>query len=71
MAAKTPPPCPSCGAAIPIEVAAAIVASGPRRKGPGPGRFAVDVDAPRCPCGAMTAKRAAARKHKCEAPKQQ
>lgn len=26
------------------------------------------TDAPRCPCGAMTAKRAAARKHRCEAP---
>lgn len=26
-----------------------------------------DPDKPRCPCGAMTAKRAAARRHKCEA----
>jgi hypothetical protein len=25
-------------------------------------------DAPRCPCGAMTATRAAARNHTCEAP---
>lgn len=27
-----------------------------------------DPEKPRCPCGAMTAKRAAARRHKCEAP---
>lgn len=31
---------------------------------PGAGR--PRSDAPRCPCGAMTAKRAAARAHKCE-----
>lgn len=33
-----------------------------QRGGPGRPRS----DAPRCPCGAMTAKRAAARAHKCE-----
>lgn len=27
-----------------------------------------DPEKPRCPCGAMTAKRAKARAHKCEAP---
>lgn len=65
MATKTPPSlaCPHC--ARPLPEATLRAAAGVLRKRGGPSTGRPRSDAPRCPCGAMTAKRAAARKHVC------
>lgn len=63
---NTPNPtlnCPHCAKPLPeftLRAAAGLLAK--RGKGGRP-----KSDAPRCPCGEMTLKRAEARKHKCEA----
>ena len=55
--------CPHC--ARPLPEATLRAAAGVLRKRGGPSTGRPRSDAPRCPCGAMTAKRAAARKHVC------
>lgn len=56
-------PCPHCGKPLPEHTLRAAAGRLSMRGDAGRKRS----DAPRCPCGAMTLKRAEARKHRCEA----